>query len=60
MLDKGHAALANTLKLERQGLHWITALPSHQASPQLHERTLDELSALGPQPMQHTYVTTKS
>lgn len=48
VMDKGPAALANTLELQRQGLHWVTALPWGQAPPELRERPLDELPALGP------------
>ena len=48
VMDKGPAALANTLELQRHGLHWITALPWNQAPPPLREQPLQELPLLGP------------
>ena len=48
VMDKGPAALANTLELQRQGLHWVTALPWNQAPRELRERPLEELPLLGP------------
>jgi len=46
VLDKGSAALANTLALEQAGVGWISALPWNQAPEQLRERPAEELSAL--------------
>jgi len=45
-LDKGSAALANTLELEQAGLGWITALPWNQAPVELRERSAEELAPL--------------
>jgi len=45
VLDKGSAALANTLDLEQAGVGWISALPWNQA-PELRERPAEELSVL--------------
>ena len=47
MLDKGAAALANTLELEQAGLGWITALPWNQAPAELRQRPCEELTPLG-------------
>lgn len=47
LLDKGAAALANTLELEQAGLGWITALPWNQAPPELRQRPGEELAPLG-------------
>ena len=47
VLDKGAAALANTLELEQAGLGWITALPWNQAPPELRQRPSEELAPLG-------------
>ena len=43
VLDKGSAALANTVALEEAGLGWISALPWNQAPPELRSRTVEEL-----------------
>jgi transposase len=47
VLDKGSAALANTLELEQAGVGWISALPWSQAPAGLRERDIEELPALG-------------
>ena len=47
VLDKGSAALANTLELERAGVGWISALPWNQAPEGLRDRPVEELPALG-------------
>jgi transposase len=47
VLDKGSAALANTLELEQAGVGWISALPWNQAPEELRERPVEELSELG-------------
>lgn len=47
VLDKGSAALANTVELERHGLGWISALPWNQAPPELRERSERKLERLG-------------
>jgi transposase len=46
VLDKGSAALANTLELEQAGVGWISALPWNQAPPELRERDTAQLTAL--------------
>jgi transposase len=46
VLDKGSAALANTLELEQAGVGWISALPWNQAPGELRERPAEELSPL--------------
>lgn len=46
VLDKGSAALANTLDLEQAGVGWISALPWNQAPAELRERPAEEFSAL--------------
>jgi len=46
VLDKGSAALANTLELERAGVGWISALPWNQAPPSLRERDSEQLAPL--------------
>lgn len=46
VLDKGSAALANTLELEQAGVGWISALPWNQAPGGLRERSAEELAAL--------------
>jgi len=43
VLDKGAAALANTVALEEARLGWITALPWNQAPTELRSRTVEEL-----------------
>ena len=47
VLDKGSAALANTLELEKAGLGWISALPWNQAPPELRNRDVEQLPACG-------------
>lgn len=46
VLDKGSAALANTLELEQAGVGWISALPWNQAPAELRERDTAQLPAL--------------
>ena len=46
VLDKGSAALANTLELEQAGVGWISALPWNQAPAELRERDTVQLPAL--------------
>jgi transposase len=49
VLDKGSAALANTLELEKAGVGWISALPWNQAPRELRSRQqLTELSSQEP------------
>jgi transposase len=43
VLDKGSAALANTVALEEAGLGWISALPWNQAPAELRSRAIEEL-----------------
>jgi hypothetical protein len=43
VLDKGSAALANTVALEEAGLGWISALPWNQAPAELRSRAVEEL-----------------
>src|SRR5208283_5257849 len=43
VFDKGSAALANTLELEKAGVGWISALPWNQAPAELRERASEEL-----------------
>src|SRR5450755_4398488 len=45
VLDKGSAALANTVALEEAGVGWISALPWNQAPPELRSRATEELPA---------------
>src|SRR6516162_8021872 len=45
VLDKGSAALANTVALEEAGLGWISALPWNQAPAELRSRAVEELAA---------------
>ena len=45
VLDKGSAALANTVALEEAGVGWISALPWNQAPPELRGRATEELPA---------------
>jgi transposase len=45
VLDKGSAALANTVALEEAGVGWISALPWNQAPAELRSRATDELPA---------------
>ena len=44
VLDKGSAALANTVSLEEAGLGWISALPWNQAPTKLRSRAVEELA----------------
>ena len=46
VVDKGSAALANTLELEQAGVGWISALPWNQAPEEFRERPIEELPAL--------------
>jgi len=46
VLDKGSAALANTLELQQAGVGWISALPWNQAPPELRERPAEQLPVL--------------
>ena len=50
VLDKGSAALANTLELEKAGVGWISALPWNQAPAEFRERPPEQLSALSNDP----------
>src|SRR5882757_8818080 len=43
VLDKGAAALDNTVQLEEAGVEWISALPWNQAPAELRERATQEL-----------------
>jgi transposase len=45
VLDKGSAALANTVQLEEAGVGWISALPWNQAPAELRSRAVEELPA---------------
>jgi len=47
VLDKGSAALANTLELEQAGVGWISALPWNQAPEELRERPVEQLPPMG-------------
>lgn len=47
VLDKGSAALANTLELEQAGVGWISALPWNQAPADLRARDVEQLSPCG-------------
>lgn len=49
VLDKGSAALHNTLELEQSGLGWISALPWNQAPPEFRETALEKFQALSAQ-----------
>ena len=44
VLDKGSAALANTVALEEARLGWISALPWNQAPPEFRTRAVEELA----------------
>jgi transposase len=44
VLDKGSAALANTLELQQAGVGWISALPWNQAPAELRARDAEQLS----------------
>lgn len=50
VLDKGSAALANTLELDQAQLGWISALPWNQAPEQLRAKEVEQLSPGGAQP----------
>jgi len=43
VLDKGGAALANTVQLEEAGVGWISALPWNQAPLPFRERAVEQL-----------------
>lgn len=43
VLDKGSAALANTLELEKAGVGWISALPWNQAPVELRDKSVEQL-----------------
>jgi len=43
VLDKGSAALANTVQLAEAGVGWISALPWNQAPAELRSRAVEEL-----------------
>ena len=47
VLDKGSAALANTVELEQAGVGWISALPWNQAPAALRDRSVEQLPACG-------------
>jgi hypothetical protein len=47
VLDKGSAALVNTLELEKAGMGWISALPWNQAPAELRDRSVEQLPACG-------------
>src|SRR5208283_642191 len=47
VFDKGSAALANTLELEKAGVGWISALPWNQAPAELRDRSVEQLPACG-------------
>jgi transposase len=47
VLDKGSAALANTLELDQAQLGWISALPWNQAPEQLRGMDVEQLSPCG-------------
>ena len=46
VVDKGSAALANTLELEQSGIGWIAALPWNQAPREFRERAAEQLPPL--------------
>src|SRR5207249_10220272 len=46
VIDKGSAALANTLELEQARIGWISALPWNQAPQEFRERAGEQLPAL--------------
>src|SRR6266700_1559057 len=47
VLDKGSAALANTVELEKAGVGWISALPWNQAPVELRDKSVEQLPACG-------------
>ena len=50
VMDKGSAALANTLELQDSGLGWIAALPWDQAPDSLRSRPVGDLQPLPGEP----------
>src|SRR5438445_12777370 len=42
VLDKGSAALANTVELQEAGVGWISALPWNQAPAAFRERAVEQ------------------
>src|SRR5438034_7636583 len=44
VLDKGSAALANTVELQEAGVGWISALPWNQAPAAFRERAVEQLA----------------
>ena len=46
VVDKGSAALANTVELQHAGVGWISALPWNQAPEEFRERPVEELPTL--------------
>lgn len=46
VVDKGSAALANTLELQQAGIGWIAALPWNQAPQEFRERAAEQLPPL--------------
>lgn len=50
VLDKGSAALANTVELQQAGVGWISALPWNQAPAELRARDAEQLSPCGALP----------
>jgi transposase len=50
VLDKGSAALANTLELEKAGVGWISALPWNQVPAELRDRDVEQLPVCSAQP----------
>jgi transposase len=46
VVDKGSAALANTLELQQAGVGWISALPWNQAPQEFRERPVEQLPTL--------------
>jgi len=47
VLDKGSAALANTLELDQAAIGWISALPWNQAPVELRDRNVEQLPVCG-------------
>src|SRR5271165_1689499 len=47
VLDKGSAALTNTLELEKAGVGWISALPWNQAPAELRDLSVEQLPVCG-------------
>ena len=46
VMDKGSAALANTVALDQAGLGWISALPWNQAPPEWRQQPCEQLPSL--------------